>query len=63
MFLENLNTNISGVENKISDHTKYITTQEFNNLTAENLKTIWLLTNTPTLDILVLKKQRHWFYS
>ena len=59
MFLENLNTNISGVENKISDHTKYITTQEFNNLTAENLKTIWLLTNTPTLDILVLKKQRH----
>ena len=63
MFLENLNTNISGVENKISDHTKYITTQEFNNLTAENLKTIWLLTNTPTLDILVLKKQRHWLYS
>ena len=63
MFLENLNTNISGVENKISDHTKYITTQEFNNLTAENVKTIWLLTNTPTLDILVLKKQRHWLYS
>ena len=63
MFLENLNTNISGVENKISDHTKYITTQGFNNLTAENLKTIWLLTNTPTLDILVLKKQRHWLYS
>ena len=63
MFLENLNTNISGVENKISDHTKYITTQEFNNLTTENLKTIWLLTNTPTLDILVLKKQRHWLYS
>ena len=29
------NTKISEVENKISDHNKYITTQEFNKLTAE----------------------------
>ena len=31
-----LNTNISEFENKIPDHGKYITTQEFNKLTAEN---------------------------
>ena len=31
-----LNTNISEVENKIPDNSKYITTQEFNKLTAEN---------------------------
>ena len=34
------NTKISGIENKITtdqDHDKYITTQEFNNLTAENV--------------------------
>ena len=31
-----LNTKISEVENKITDHTKYIITQEFNKLTAEN---------------------------
>ena len=30
-----LNTKISEVENKIHDHAKYITTQEFNKLTAE----------------------------
>ena len=30
-----LNTKISEVENKIPDHAKYITTQEFNKLTAE----------------------------
>ena len=33
-----LNTKICEVENKTSDHTKYITTQEFNKLTAENLR-------------------------
>ena len=30
-----LNTKISDVENKIPNHDKYITTPEFNNLTAE----------------------------
>ena len=32
-----LNTKISKFENKIHDHAKYITTQEFNKLTAENV--------------------------
>ena len=31
-----LNTKFSEVENKISDNSEYITTQEFNKLTAEN---------------------------
>ena len=31
-----LNAKISEVENKILDNSKYITTQEFNKLTAEN---------------------------
>ena len=31
-----MNTDISEVENKISDNSKYITTQEFNKLMAEN---------------------------
>ena len=31
-----LNTNITEVENKIPDNTKYITTQEFNKLETEN---------------------------
>ena len=31
-----LNTRISEVENKFLNHAKYITTQEFNKLTAEN---------------------------
>ena len=31
-----LNTKISEVENKIPDHAKYITNQEFNKLMAEN---------------------------
>ena len=31
-----LNTKISEVENKIPDNSKYIATQEFNKLTAEN---------------------------
>ena len=31
-----LNTKISEVENKMSDNSKYITTQECNRLTAEN---------------------------
>ena len=31
------NTNISEVENKIPNHGKYITTPEFNKLTAENI--------------------------
>ena len=31
-----LNTKISEVENKIPDHSKYITNQEFNKLMAEN---------------------------
>ena len=30
------NTKISEVENKVADHAKYITAQEFNKLTAEN---------------------------
>ena len=30
-----LNTKVSTVENEIPDHAKYITTQEFNTLTAE----------------------------
>ena len=29
-----LNTKMSEVKNKINDHSKFITTQEFNNLTA-----------------------------
>ena len=29
-----LNTKISEAENKVPNHAKYITTQEFNNLTA-----------------------------
>ena len=33
-----LNTKISEVENKIPDNSKYITTQEFNTLTAENFE-------------------------
>ena len=32
-----LNTKISEAENKISDSSKYITTHEFNKLTAEHL--------------------------
>ena len=32
-----LNTKIREVENKIPDHAKYISTQEFNKLIAENL--------------------------
>ena len=31
-----LNTKINEVENKIPNHDKYITTPEFNNLTAES---------------------------
>ena len=31
-----MNTKISEVGNKVSDNSKYITTQEFNNLTAES---------------------------
>ena len=31
-----LNTEISGIENKIPDNSKYIITQEFNKLTEEN---------------------------
>ena len=31
-----MNTKISEVENKVSDNSKYVTTQEFNNLTAES---------------------------
>ena len=34
-----LNTKISEVENKISDNSKYIATQEFNKLTVENFAT------------------------
>ena len=45
-----LNTKISEVENKILSHDKYITTPEFNKLTAENfaarLKQANLLTKT-----------------
>ena len=36
MTTNTLNTKINEVENKILDHAKYITTSEFNNLTAEN---------------------------
>ena len=45
-----LNTKISEVENKIPNHDKYITTPEFNKLTAENftarLKQVNLVTKT-----------------
>ena len=45
-----LNTKISEVENKILSHDKYITTTEFNKLTAENfaarLKQANLVTKT-----------------
>ena len=45
-----LNTKISDVENKIPNHDKYITTLEFNTLTAENftakLKQATLVTKT-----------------
>ena len=45
-----LNTNITEVENKIPDNTKYITTQEFNKLETENfaarLKQADLVNNT-----------------
>ena len=34
-----LNTKISEVENKIPNHDKYITSPEFNKLTAENFTT------------------------
>ena len=34
-----LNTKVSEVENKIPNHDKYITTPEFNKLTAENFAT------------------------
>ena len=34
-----LNTKITEVENKISDLSKHITTQEFNKLTAEDFET------------------------
>ena len=33
-----LNTKINEVENKVPDDAKYVTTQEFNNLTADNFK-------------------------
>ena len=33
-----LNTEISEVGNKILDHAKYVTTQEFNKIRAENSK-------------------------
>ena len=36
MTAADLNTKISEVENKIPNHGKYITTPEFNKLTAEN---------------------------
>ena len=35
-----LNTKIVEIENKIPDHAKYITTQEFNKLIAENFAAI-----------------------
>ena len=45
-----LNTKINEVESKIPNHNKYITTSEFNNLTAENfaarLKQANLVTKT-----------------
>ena len=44
------NTNVSEVENKILDHSKYITTQELNKLTGENfaarLKQVSLVSQT-----------------
>ena len=33
-----LNTKITEVENKIPDHAKYITTQQFNKLTTKNFE-------------------------
>ena len=45
-----LNTKVSGGENKIANHDKYITSSEFNKLTAENfsarLKQANLVTKT-----------------
>ena len=45
-----LNTTISEVENKIPDHAKYISTAEFNKITAENfaakLKQAYLVRKT-----------------
>ena len=35
-----LNTKIGEVENKVPDHSKYITTKKFNKLTAENFAAI-----------------------
>ena len=50
MTTPDLNTRISKVENKFLNHAKYITTQEFSKLTAENfagrLKLATLLTKT-----------------
>ena len=43
-----LNTKISEVENKTSDHAKYIITPEFNKLTAENFAARLKQTNLVT---------------
>ena len=52
-----LNTKINEVENKIPDHTKYITIQQFNKLTAENfaarLKQISLLSKNDASNKLI----------
>ena len=45
-----MNTNISNIKNKIPNHDKYITTPEFNKLTAKNftarLKQVNIVTKT-----------------
>ena len=55
-----LNTKIGEVENKIPDHAKYITTQEFNKLIAEKaaarLKQANLVTKTDFHNKLVENK-------
>ena len=52
-----LNTKINEVENKIPDHTKYITIQQLNKLTAENfaarLKQISLLSKNDASNKLI----------
>ena len=65
-----MNTKISEVENKVSDNSKYITTQEFNNLTAESFAARLKQTNlviktdfdnnvTSLNELITLNKTKH----
>ena len=55
-----LNTKIGEVQNKICDHAKYITTTEFNKLTAETLARLKLadLVNKTDFDIKLISFNR-----